>query len=118
MDSFGLKTTGGFVNAQKLGFFLIILGLVWGMYLLRLTLLVEDNRKSESDILKKQIIELSKRYIKALAKEGVKPQDVIKGKLSQGMIFVYCRSLYLVIWLLFFKQRRIQFKPIKRRLFC
>ena len=56
-------------SSHKLGFFLILLGLVWGLYLLRLTIVFEESKHRESDNLKRRIIELSKQYITALSKE-------------------------------------------------
>lgn len=56
-------------TSHKLGFFLILVGLAWGLYLLRLTVVFEESRHRESDILKARIIELSKNYISALSKE-------------------------------------------------
>ena len=33
-------------------------------------------------------------------------------------VLITLNDCFLVIWLLLFKQSRVQFKPIKRRLFC
>ena len=60
---------GRMTTSHKLGFFLILVGLAWGLYLLRLTVVFEESRHRESDILKARIIELSKNYISALSKE-------------------------------------------------
>ena len=56
-------------TSHKLGLFLIVLGITWGLYLLRLTVVFEESQHKESDILKARIIELSKNYISALSKE-------------------------------------------------
>ena len=68
MNSVGRKA-GKLATSHKLGFLLILLGLAWGLYLLRLTVVYEESQHRESDVLKQRIIELSKNYISALAKE-------------------------------------------------
>lgn len=66
-----MKTAGRgrIATSHKLGFFLILIGVAWGLYLLRLTIVFEESKQRESDILKTKIIELSKNYIAALSKE-------------------------------------------------
>ena len=56
-------------SSHKLGFFMILVGLAWGLYLIRLTVVFEETKHRESDNLKRRIIELSKQYITALSKE-------------------------------------------------
>uniref|UniRef100_A0A672FL33 Alpha-1,6-mannosylglycoprotein 6-beta-N-acetylglucosaminyltransferase n=1 Tax=Salarias fasciatus TaxID=181472 RepID=A0A672FL33_SALFA len=51
------------LSSQKLGFFLVSFGFIWGMMLL-------------SAVLRQQILDLSKRYIKALAEENQGVMDV------------------------------------------
>ncbi|XP_065051620.1 alpha-1,6-mannosylglycoprotein 6-beta-N-acetylglucosaminyltransferase A-like [Rhopilema esculentum] len=63
------RKAGKLATSHKLGFLLILLGLAWGLYLLRLTVVYEESQHRESDVLKQRIIELSKNYISALAKE-------------------------------------------------
>eukprot|EP00794_Sanderia_malayensis_P017569 gene17569-19321_t len=60
---------GRLLTSHKLGFFLIILGLVWGFYLIRLTSVYEQGHHKESELLKSKIVDLSKKYIEALSKE-------------------------------------------------
>lgn len=54
------------LTSHRLGIILIILSLVWGMYLIQIQL---NDRQSQSEYLKQKIIELSKDYIDAVAKE-------------------------------------------------
>ena len=63
------RKMGRLATSHKLGLFLIVLGITWGLYLLRLTVVFEESQHRESDILKARIIELSKNYISALSKE-------------------------------------------------
>ena len=73
MDSSKRLFLGGkgtrFINSQKIGFFLILLVIVWGFYLLRLTALYDEGKHRDSAALKTKIIELSKKYIATLSRE-------------------------------------------------
>ena len=70
-------------TSHKLGFFLILVGLAWGLYLLRLTIVFEESKHRESDILKARIIELSKNYIAALSKEHALDKAPLEGRSLQ-----------------------------------
>ncbi|XP_010891303.1 coiled-coil domain-containing protein 126 [Esox lucius] len=54
--------------SQKLSVLLIIFGLAWGLMLLRYT--VQQPRHQGSAELRQQILELSRRYVKALTEEN------------------------------------------------
>ena len=54
------------VSSHNLGMFLIVIGLVYGFYLIRMTFIMDP--KDETEYLKKEIIKLSKKYITALSK--------------------------------------------------
>ena len=56
-------------SSHKLGLLLILVGLAWGLYLIRLSVVFEETKHRESETLKRRIIELSKEYITALSKE-------------------------------------------------
>ncbi|TDG96179.1 hypothetical protein EPR50_G00236880 [Perca flavescens] len=62
------------LSSQKLGFFLVSFGFIWGMMLLHFTI---QQRASHEDsaVLRQQILDLSKRYIKALAEENQSVMD-------------------------------------------
>ncbi|XP_023677419.1 alpha-1,6-mannosylglycoprotein 6-beta-N-acetylglucosaminyltransferase A [Paramormyrops kingsleyae] len=57
------------LSSQKLGFLLVSFGFIWGMMLLHFTIQQRSQHES-SDALRQQILELSKRYVKALAEEN------------------------------------------------
>ncbi|XP_030627818.1 alpha-1,6-mannosylglycoprotein 6-beta-N-acetylglucosaminyltransferase A [Chanos chanos] len=63
------------LSSQKLGFFLVSFGFIWGMMLLHFTIQQRATHES-SAVLRQQILDLSKRYIKALAEEN---QGVMDG---------------------------------------
>ncbi|XP_048885710.1 alpha-1,6-mannosylglycoprotein 6-beta-N-acetylglucosaminyltransferase A-like [Brienomyrus brachyistius] len=63
------------LSSQKLGFFLVSFGFIWGMMLLHFTIQQRSQHES-SAALRQQILELSKRYVKALAEEN---RDVMDG---------------------------------------
>ncbi|KAJ3584561.1 hypothetical protein NHX12_015056, partial [Muraenolepis orangiensis] len=62
------------LSSQKLGFFLVSFGFIWGMMLLHFTIQQRASHES-STVLKQQILDLSKRYIKALADENQSVMD-------------------------------------------
>uniref|UniRef100_A0A673YK15 alpha-1,6-mannosyl-glycoprotein 6-beta-N-acetylglucosaminyltransferase n=1 Tax=Salmo trutta TaxID=8032 RepID=A0A673YK15_SALTR len=62
------------LSSQKLGFFLVSFGFIWGMMLLHFTIQQRATHES-STMLRQQILELSKRYIKALAEENQSVMD-------------------------------------------
>ncbi|XP_066467981.1 alpha-1,6-mannosylglycoprotein 6-beta-N-acetylglucosaminyltransferase A [Tiliqua scincoides] len=63
------------LSSQKLGFFLVTFGFIWGMMLLHFTIQQKTQHESSS-VLREQILDLSKRYIKALAEEN---RNVVDG---------------------------------------
>ncbi|MEE6489060.1 hypothetical protein FKM82_015473 [Ascaphus truei] len=63
------------LSSQKLGFFLVTFGFIWGMMLLHFTIQQRTQHESSS-MLREQILDLSKRYIKALAEEN---RNVVDG---------------------------------------
>uniref|UniRef100_A0A8D0CBG4 alpha-1,6-mannosyl-glycoprotein 6-beta-N-acetylglucosaminyltransferase n=1 Tax=Salvator merianae TaxID=96440 RepID=A0A8D0CBG4_SALMN len=63
------------LSSQKLGFFLVAFGFIWGMMLLHFTIQQKTQHESSS-VLREQILDLSKRYIKALAEEN---RNVVDG---------------------------------------
>ncbi|XP_023678110.1 alpha-1,6-mannosylglycoprotein 6-beta-N-acetylglucosaminyltransferase A-like [Paramormyrops kingsleyae] len=63
------------LSSQKLGFFLVSFGFIWGMMLLHFTI-QQRSQHENSAALRQQILELSKRYVKALAEEN---RDVMDG---------------------------------------
>ncbi|XP_056157082.1 alpha-1,6-mannosylglycoprotein 6-beta-N-acetylglucosaminyltransferase A [Lampris incognitus] len=62
------------LSSQKLGFFLVSFGFIWGMMLLHFTIQQRASHES-SAVLRQQILDLSKRYIKALAEENQSVMD-------------------------------------------
>ncbi|NWX88086.1 CC126 protein, partial [Nothoprocta ornata] len=56
--------------SQKLSLFLLVFGIIWGLMLLRYTF--QYPRRQSSSELREQILDLSKRYVKALAEENKK----------------------------------------------
>ncbi|KAL2087904.1 hypothetical protein ACEWY4_016732 [Coilia grayii] len=62
------------LSSQKLGFFLVSFGFIWGMMLLHFTIQQRTTHES-SAVLRQQILDLSKRYIKALAEENRSVMD-------------------------------------------
>uniref|UniRef100_A0A8C2BDM6 alpha-1,6-mannosyl-glycoprotein 6-beta-N-acetylglucosaminyltransferase n=1 Tax=Cyprinus carpio TaxID=7962 RepID=A0A8C2BDM6_CYPCA len=62
------------LSSQKLGFFLVSFGFIWGMMLLHFTIQQRATHESSAQ-LRMQILDLSKRYIKALAEENQSVMD-------------------------------------------
>uniref|UniRef100_A0A672P4L3 alpha-1,6-mannosyl-glycoprotein 6-beta-N-acetylglucosaminyltransferase n=1 Tax=Sinocyclocheilus grahami TaxID=75366 RepID=A0A672P4L3_SINGR len=62
------------LSSQKLGFFLVSFGFIWGMMLLHFTIQQRVTHESSTQ-LRMQILDLSKRYIKALAEENQSVMD-------------------------------------------
>lgn len=63
--------------SHRIGIALVLLSFLWGLYLIKIQL---DERRNHSYFLKEQIIELSKQYVHALAKE--KSLNTIDGQQS------------------------------------
>lgn len=78
------------LSSQKLGFFLVSFGFIWGMMLLHFTIQQRATHESSAQ-LRMQILDLSKRYIKALAEEN---QSVMDGPYV-GTMTAYGESLCL-----------------------
>ncbi|NXI02422.1 MGT5A acetylglucosaminyltransferase, partial [Pachycephala philippinensis] len=76
------------LSSQKLGFFLVTFGFIWGMMLLHFTIQQQTQHESSS-VLREQILDLSKRYIKALAEEN---KNVVDGPYV-GTVTAYGNSL-------------------------
>lgn len=76
------------LSSQKLGFFLVTFGFIWGMMLLHFTI-QQRTQPESSSMLREQILDLSKRYIKALAEEN---RNVVDGPYA-GVMTAYgkCR---------------------------
>ncbi|OCT60971.1 hypothetical protein XELAEV_18046997mg [Xenopus laevis] len=62
------------LSSQKLGFFLVTFGFIWGMMLLHFTI-QQGTQHESSSVLREQILDLSKQYIKALAEENRNVMD-------------------------------------------
>uniref|UniRef100_A0A4W5K4Y6 Coiled-coil domain containing 126 n=1 Tax=Hucho hucho TaxID=62062 RepID=A0A4W5K4Y6_9TELE len=75
-----LSTMLGRNMSQKLSGLLIILGLAWGLMLLRYT--VQQPRHKSSGELRQQILELSRRYVKVLNEEN---QNTLGGPQGPSM---------------------------------
>nr|BAE87570.1 unnamed protein product [Macaca fascicularis] len=60
--------------SQKLSLLLLVFGLIWGLMLLHYTF--QQPRHQSSVKLREQILDLSKRYVKALAEENKNTVDV------------------------------------------
>ena len=69
LDSIMKKKSLRKLSPQRLGFLMVMVVSVWGMYLLSATKFRNDLK--ESDYLKGEIIKLSRQYLDALAKEKV-----------------------------------------------
>lgn len=72
------------LSSQKLGFFLVTFGFIWGMMLLHFTI-QQRTQPESSSMLREQILDLSKRYIKALAEEN---KNVVDGPYA-GVMTAY-----------------------------
>ncbi|XP_062035087.1 coiled-coil domain-containing protein 126 [Lepus europaeus] len=68
--------------SQKLSLLLLIFGLIWGLMLLHYTF--QQPRHQSSVKLREQILDLSKRYVKALAEENKNVVDVENGASMAG----------------------------------
>ncbi|KAM9650913.1 coiled-coil domain-containing protein 126 isoform 1-T1 [Trichechus inunguis] len=68
--------------SQKLSFLLLVFGLIWGLMLLHYTF--QQPRHQSSVKLREQILDLSKRYVKALAEENKNTVDVENGASMAG----------------------------------
>uniref|UniRef100_A0A8D2C5Z7 Coiled-coil domain containing 126 n=1 Tax=Sus scrofa TaxID=9823 RepID=A0A8D2C5Z7_PIG len=68
--------------SQKLSLLLLIFGLIWGLMLLHYTF--QQPRHQSSVKLREQILDLSKRYVKALAEENKNTVDVENGASMAG----------------------------------
>lgn len=68
--------------SQKLSFLLLVFGLIWGLLLLHYTF--QQPRHQSSVKLREQILDLSKRYVKALAEESKSVVDVDNGASMAG----------------------------------
>lgn len=68
--------------SQKLSFLLLVFGLIWGLLLLHYTF--QQPRHQSSVKLREQILDLSKRYVKALAEESKSVVDVDSGASMVG----------------------------------
>uniref|UniRef100_A0A8C4MUW4 Coiled-coil domain containing 126 n=1 Tax=Equus asinus TaxID=9793 RepID=A0A8C4MUW4_EQUAS len=75
--------------SQKLSLLLLVFGLIWGLMLLHYTF--QQPRHQSSVKLREQILDLSKRYVKALAEENKNTVDVENGASMAG----YVRSIPL-----------------------
>ena len=76
------------LSSQKLGFFLVTFGFIWGMMLLHFTI-QQRTQPESSSMLREQILDLSKRYIKALAEEN---RNVVDGPYA-GVMTAYGKHL-------------------------
>ncbi|XP_073532645.1 coiled-coil domain-containing protein 126 [Phyllobates terribilis] len=66
--------------SQKLSILLLAFGFIWGLMLLRYT--IQYPRHQSSTELREQILDLSKRYVKALAEEN---KDIVNGGSGDSM---------------------------------
>lgn len=81
------------LSSQKLGFFLVTFGFIWGMMLLHFTIQQKTQHESSS-VLREQILDLSRRYIKALAEEN---RNVVDGPYvgtmtAYGEFIISCKN--------------------------
>ena len=84
LDSIMKKKSLRKLSSQRLGFLMVMVVSVWGLYLLSATKFRNDLK--ESDYLKSEIIKLSRQYLDALAKEKVSSNI---GKLFSNIYFVF-----------------------------
>lgn len=68
--------------SQKLSLLLLVFGLIWGLMLLHYTF--QQPRHQSSVKLREQILDLSKRYVKALAEENKNTVDIENGASLAG----------------------------------
>ncbi|OBS72070.1 hypothetical protein A6R68_13353, partial [Neotoma lepida] len=80
------------LSSQKLGFFLVTFGFIWGMMLLHFTI-QQRTQPESSSMLREQILDLSKRYIKALAEEN---RNVVDGPYA-GVMTAYDFSIMMMM---------------------
>ncbi|XP_056375776.1 coiled-coil domain-containing protein 126 [Hyla sarda] len=66
--------------SQKLSIILLAFGFIWGLMLLRYT--IQYPRHQSSTELREQILDLSRRYVKALAEEN---KDIVNGGSGSSM---------------------------------
>ncbi|KAK3735088.1 hypothetical protein QZH41_011256 [Actinostola sp. cb2023] len=76
------------LTSHRIGIILITMSFLWGLYLVKIQL---DERSSQPDYLRLQIIQLSKEYIQALAR--AKSLESIDGQMSAGELSFPCRKL-------------------------
>lgn len=82
------------ISPLKIGVFMIILVMVWGMTLFTTAQWRPDHQVKESDLLKSKIVQLSKEYINVLAKEK---DNSLQGINTLNHWFVY--MLLMLSWL-------------------
>ena len=82
------------LSSHRVGIGLILLSFLWGLYLIKIQL---DERRNHSHYLKDRIIELSKQYVHALAKEKSLSVNTIDGQQSGKCDFHYYRLSILVL---------------------
>lgn len=89
------------LSSQKLGFFLVSFGFIWGMMLLHFTIQQRTMHESSAQ-LRMQILDLSKRYIKALAEEnqGVMDGPYVGTMTAYGETAIFIFLYYIVKCLL------------------
>ncbi|KAB0376189.1 hypothetical protein FD755_012832 [Muntiacus reevesi] len=68
--------------SQKLSLLLLVFGLLWGLMLLHY--IFQRPRHQSSVKLREQILDLSKKYVKALAEENKNTMDVENGASMAG----------------------------------
>ncbi|XP_058534188.1 coiled-coil domain-containing protein 126 [Ochotona princeps] len=68
--------------SQKLSFLLLVFGLIWGLMLLHYTF--QQPRHQSSVKLREQILDLSRKYVKALAEENKNMVDIGNGASMAG----------------------------------
>ncbi|CAJ0966207.1 unnamed protein product [Ranitomeya imitator] len=66
--------------SQKLSILLLAFGFIWGLMLLRYT--IQYPRHQSSTELREQILDLSRRYVKALSEEN---KDIVNGGSGDSM---------------------------------
>ncbi|TRY91996.1 hypothetical protein DNTS_013797 [Danionella cerebrum] len=96
------------LSSQKLGFFLVSFGFIWGMMLLHFTIQQRATHESSAQ-LRMQILDLSKRYIKALAEEN---QSVMDGPYVGTMTAYGSHHVSPPALAFVFPDRRCQSQPI------
>lgn len=88
--------------SQKLSLLLLVFGFIWGLMLLHYTF--QQPRHQSSVKLREQILDLSKRYVKALAEENKNTMDVENGASMAGYgKLMWTISSFLLLNLSLFK---------------